>query len=169
MGYGALVAAIRGRKHIRRVSTEKLSGRFQEDSLRRGKDALDREARVINSIYASDEIGSHQWTINPRQHVIVHHVDLTKSRPHLAHFRDKPGRKRREGDVALLDFDAFFAERHKEVTPSVRIDDGLKSDLRFMHLQGREWLQGGSGWSVGIANCADEVSDDADIRIERLR
>src|SRR5205807_8149124 len=74
----------------------------------------------------------------------------------------KPGRPRGESDVAFLEIHPLFSEGEEEIPAGVRIDDGMKADLRFVHLQGRKGADGVS------AACADEITDYTDIRVQGL-
>ena len=101
--------------------------------------------------------------------MIVHHIDLAEGGAHLSHLSDEAAGQSGKGDVTLFEVDAFFAERDEEVSAGVRINDRLEAHFRFVHLECRRGLQG-DGTLLGIAaQCADEISDDTDIGIERFR
>ena len=168
MCHSTYIASIRRREHVGRVAAKHLPRSFKEDALGSRQNALHREPGVINAVLAADQVRTHQRTIHPGQHVIVHHVDLTKCGSHLADFRHESSRQCREGNVAFLEIDAFLAERHEEIPARVRIDDRLQADLRLMHLQRRERLQGRQRRSVGVAGSSNKIADHADVRVQRL-
>ena len=93
----------------------------------------------------------------------MHHIDLAKNRTHFPHSGHDAGRQCGECDVALFEVHARLTERNEKVATCVRIDDGLKSDLGFMHLERRSWLH------RIAAGLADEISNHADVGVQGLR
>src|SRR5216684_8108399 len=89
-------------------------------------------------------------------------VDLPELRAHFANLQKKPGGKRGKGHIGFLDVYTGFAKGNERVGTRVGIDDGLQADFGFVHF---ERARGRNG----VASCgADEVTNQADIRVEEL-
>src|SRR6266496_1657117 len=99
MRHGADIAAVFSMKDVASIAAKYLARSLQENSLRRRQDALDRDSGVVDAILASHQVGADQRPVDPRKHVVVHGVDLTKCRPHLAHLRNDAPWKSRKRDV----------------------------------------------------------------------
>src|SRR5690349_25032574 len=117
-----------------RVAAEKLSYRLHKDALGCRQNALHRDAGVVETIFATDQIVVHERAIDPGQHVVVHRVYLPKGASEFTHLGHKPGWQRRQCYVSLLQIHAFFSEGQEEVSARVWVDNGLNTELRFMHL-----------------------------------
>ena len=92
----------------------------------------------------------------------MHHVDFAKRRTHLPHFGHDTGWQCGECNVAFFQVHARFTEGNEKVAARVGIDDGLKSDFGFMHLERRCRLH-------RITAClTDEISDHTDVWIQRF-
>ena len=99
-----------GMKHIVGVTAKHLPRHIHEKPLGRGKNVLNRKARVVDAIFPAHQVGVDQRTIDPRQHVVVHRIHLAESRPHFPYLCHKTLGDRRERDVTLLHIYAFLAE-----------------------------------------------------------
>ena len=91
--------------------------------------------------------------------MIVNGVDLPKVSTLLTDLEQQSRGERREGDVSLFDVYARLAEREEGIGAGVRIDDGLQTYFRFVHLQRRRRR------NVVASGRADEIADQADIWI----
>ena len=149
-------------ENVLAVAAEDLRGAFQEEALGRGKNAAERQARVVDAVFAAHQILGDQRPVDPGQHVVVQRVDLAEGRAHLADFELQSGGQRGEGDVALFQIDALLAEGEEEIGAGVGVDDFLEADFAFVHFERRR------GASAVIAGGADEIADHADIGVEHL-
>ena len=122
-----------------------------------------RDARVVDAIFAADEVQRDERPIGPRQHVVVHRVDLAERGAHLSDLCQQPARQRRQCGVAFLERDALLAKRQEEVGTGIRIDDGLKRRFRLVHLERRLGIDG------IVASGPEEITDDRNVRIKDLR
>src|SRR5258708_33578343 len=118
----AYVAAARRAEHVRRISAKELRGAFEEDSFRRRQQSRQREADIVEAVFAASEVLAHQWTIGPWQDVVVLRVYFSESRAHLAHSQTQSGGQGGEGEEGFFDIHARFAERDKGVGAGIRID-----------------------------------------------
>src|SRR5262249_6896909 len=66
-------------KNIGRVAAVDLSGKVHKPVLGRGKDVLNRDAGIVNAVLTAHQVLRHQRTVHPRQHMVVHGVDLAES------------------------------------------------------------------------------------------
>ena len=89
-------------------------------------------------------------------------VDLAKLRAHFADFQKKPGGKRGEGHIGFFDVYAGFAKGNESVGARVGIDDGLQADFGFVQ------FERGRGRNVVASRGADEVTNQADVRVEEF-
>src|SRR6266700_4792463 len=110
MFHCAYVAPLLGRKNVVGVAAKTLPGGFEKNAFRRRQDPLQREASIVNSVFTANEVGSNQWAVHPRQHVIVQRVDLAERRSHLANFGHEARGQRSESYVALLEIHTLFTE-----------------------------------------------------------
>ena len=85
MPYGGDVAALVGLEDAVGVSAEDLRRAFEEDAFGGGQDAAEREAGVVDSVLAAQQILAHQRAVGPGQHVVVQRVHFAKCGAHLAH------------------------------------------------------------------------------------
>src|SRR2546425_13107365 len=135
MSYIAHIAALaRLEQRVARVAPEDLASRLEEHP-RVWNEARDRNARIVDAIFAAHEVVDDQRPIRPRQDMIVKPVHLAERRAHLADLREQTAWQLRKGEEALLEVDTFLAKRNEEVRAGVRIDDRLEGRLRFVHLQ----------------------------------
>ncbi len=89
-------------------------------------------------------------------------VDLAEFGAHFPDFQEESRGKRRESDVTLLDIHAGFAEGDKGIGARIGVDNGLQTDFGFVEFEG-------AGRRNGVAaGRANEVADQADVRIEQL-
>src|SRR6185369_5478631 len=66
-------------------------------------------------------------------------------------------------DEPFLEVDALLTEREEEIGARVRVDDGLKRDLRFVHLERRRRVH------RVLARGAEEIADHSHVGIEHFR
>ncbi len=121
-----------GRDRIARIATENLSRTFEEQVLRTRENAGNGNTRIVDSIFAAQQIHGRKRPVNVIQSVVVNGVHLSKSSAHLAHSGDESFGQGGECDVALFDGHVLLAERHKKVATSVGVNDGLHAQFRFM-------------------------------------
>ena len=126
---GADVAALLLLKYIAGVAAEELAGDVQEKSLGCRKNTLDRNPSIVDAVFAADQVGGDQWTVNPRQHVIVQSVHLAECRAHLADPGDESCRKSGEGNVTLFEIHALFTKGDEKVAARIGIDNRLQSNF----------------------------------------
>ena len=144
------------------VAAENLRGAFEEPVLWSGQNAGEGEAGVVDAIFAADEIHGGEGTVNEAESMVVDGVDLAEAGAHLADSGDEAGREPGEGDVALFDIDAGFAEREEEIAAGVGVNDGLDAELGFVH------LEAGRRSDAIVPGGGDEIADHADVGIEEL-
>ena len=142
-------------------AVEHLAGRLEEDPRVRNQ-PRHRNARVVDAVFAADQVLRDQRAIRPRQDVIVERVDLAEGRAHLADLGQQAAGQLGEGDEPFLEVDAFLAERNEEIGARVRVDDRLERDLRFVHLERRNRVD------VVRPGGAEKIADDRDVRVEHL-
>ena len=94
--------------------------------------------------------------------MVVNGVDLAKLRAHFSDFQKKPGGKRGEGHIGFFDVYAGFAKGNESVGARVGIDDGLQADFGFVQ------FERGRGRNVVASRGADEVTNQADVRVEEF-
>src|SRR6202047_3102799 len=92
------------------VAPENLPGQLHEYALGGGKYALEGDARIIDSVFASHQVAGYQRPINPGQHMVVQGVYLPKGPAEFAHFRHQARGQSRERDVALFQIDALLSK-----------------------------------------------------------
>src|SRR5712675_805208 len=92
----------------------------------------------------------------------VNGVDLDQVSELLTNLEQQSCGESRVGDVSLLHVYVCFAEREERVGARIRIDNGLKTYFRFMQLERRSWRD------VIVAHRANEIADQADVRIEEF-
>src|SRR5207245_2023479 len=155
-----VLAAFRGEEIIR-IAAENLSGALGKPALGSGDEACERQAGIIDTVFAADEIVGDKRAVDVLKSVIVDGVDLAKFGAHFANFEKQSRGKRSEGDVGFFDVHAGFAEREKRVGASVRIDDGLHADFGFVQFERF------AGRDVVVSRSADEIADQADVGIDR--
>src|SRR5215469_4303919 len=165
---GADIAARLRLKDVGRISTKHLARSLEENALGRGKNPLQGESGIIDAVFTSDKVRAYQGPVHPRQHVIVHHVDLTKGGPHLADFGHESSRECSKCDVALFQVHALLTKRDEEIAASIRINDRLQPDLGLMHLHGGEGLLRCQWWYGTVACRTDKVADHTNVGIQRL-
>src|SRR6266496_1670554 len=103
MLHRARVASLLGVKHIVGIPAKHLPCGLQKNAFWCGQDALKREAGIVNPVLAAHKISTHQRTIYPRKHMVMHQVDLAENRAHLPNFRDESRWKCGERDIALFE------------------------------------------------------------------
>ena len=148
-------------EHFRRRSSEDLTGGLEEDPGVRNQ-ARHRQASVADALVSANEIGCHERPIRPREHVGVHHVDLAERRTHLARSEQQPAWQRWKRDEPFLERHALVSKRQEEIAPGIRVDDCLKRQLRFLHLESRRW------GDLIPAGGAQKVSDHGHVWIEHV-
>ena len=121
----AEVAPLSRMVQVAGVAAEHLPGRLEKYPGVRNQ-PRDRDARIVDPIFAAHQILRDQRPVGPRKHVVVQSVDLAERRAHLADSHQQSPRQRRERHVAFLEADTFFAEGDEEIGARVRIDDRLK-------------------------------------------
>src|SRR5882724_5828517 len=156
-----ILAAFRG-EDIIRIAAKNLSGALGKPALGSGDESCEREAGIIDTVFAADEIVGDKRAVDVLKSVIVDGVDLAKFGAHFADFEKQSRGKRSEGDVSFFDVHAGFAEREKRVGTSVRINDGLHADFGFVQLKRF------AGRDVVVSGSADEIADQADVGIEQF-
>src|SRR5262249_34174049 len=110
------------------ITTEHLSGCLKKHPWV-GYKPRNRDAGVADAVFAANQVRRDERPVGPWQHVIVQSVDLAKRRAHLADLGQKSARERCEGQVSLLEIDAFLAKRQKEVGTRVWVDNSLERRL----------------------------------------
>src|SRR6266446_2581733 len=151
-----------GLEHVRGITAQYFGAAFEEPVLRRRQEAREEEAGVVDAVLPADQIIGDERPVNERQGVIVNGVDLAKVSARLADLQQQASGERREGDVSLFNVHTRFAERQEGIGARVGIDDGLKTYFRFMHFERPAWRD------VIVARRADEIADQADVRVEEL-
>ena len=162
MADNAGVLAAVGGENVAGIAPEDLGRSLEKPVFGRGQEARKRNARIVDAIFAANEIVGHQRPINKWQRVVVDGVDLAEFGAHFADFQKEPRGKRSKGDVTFLDVYAFFAEGDEGIGACVGVDDGLQADfglVEFKRARRRNGVAPGR---------ADEVADQADVRIEEL-
>src|SRR5262249_18369953 len=97
-------------ENIAGIAPKDLSRSFGKPIFRRGQEARERDSRVVNSVFASDEVVRHQRAIDVRKSVVVNRIYFAEFSTHLADLHQQTGRERGEGEIALLNVHAFFAK-----------------------------------------------------------
>src|SRR5215813_3256753 len=92
--------------------------------------------------------------------MVVQCIHLAEGRAHLACFGYEILGQRSEGDETFFQIHTFFTEGDEEVGASVRIDDGLQSNFRLMH------LERGRGIDRVVSQSTDEIANHADVGIQ---
>src|SRR5947208_1496464 len=159
--HAGVLAAVGG-ENVAGIAPEDLGRSLEKPVFGRGQEARKRNARIVDAIFAANEIVGHQRPINKWQRVVVDGVDLDELAAHFADFQKEPRGKRSKGDVTFFDVYAFFAEGDEGIGSCVGVDDGLQVDfglVDFKRARRRNGVAPGR---------ADEVADQADVRIEEL-
>src|ERR1700732_3824246 len=104
-----------------RIASENLGSALHKPSLRRGYEAGERHAGVIDAIFASDEIIGDKRPIDVGERVIVNRIDLAKISAHLADFQQQAGGKRRESHVSFFDIDTSLAEGEEGIGAGIGV------------------------------------------------
>src|SRR5436853_6875074 len=87
-------------------------------------------------------------------------VHFAKIAAEFAHSCNESTGQSRKGDVTFFKIHARFSESQEEVPACVRIDDGLKTQFAFVHLQSRDWILSyrDERWRhVRLANRSDKI------------
>src|SRR6059058_4673844 len=114
MRHRADILALRGLenalKAFSRITPEHLARGLEKQSFGSGNDTLNRKSRVVYAVFATNQIGRDQGSIDPRQDVVVHRIDFAKGRAHLSYLSHEAFRKSGKGNVTFLQIHAFLAE-----------------------------------------------------------
>src|SRR5260370_8291410 len=145
------------------IAAKALTRKLQEPILGRRNNVLNGNPGVVDAVFAADQVLRHQRTVHPGQYVVVQRVHFAEGSAHFAAFSDESGRQGREGEKAFFGGNSGVREREKKVSSSGGMDNGLHSQLRFVHLE--RW-RGINGIMPGAG---DEVADHADIGVQSLR
>src|SRR6266436_330294 len=124
--------------------------------------AIGAEVADVDDVLAADQIVGDERPVDEGKGVIVNSVDLPEVGALLADLEQQASGERSKGDVCFFDVYAGFAEGEEGIGARIRIDDGLKTYFRFVHLQRTSWRD------VIVARGADEIADQADVRIEEF-
>src|ERR1700736_1868795 len=125
VSYHTHIFAVIGLEHLGRIATENLSRTFEEPVLRTREDAGNGNTRIVDSIFAAQQIHGRKRPVNVIQRMVVNGIHLAEGSTHFAHSSDESFGQRGECDVTLFYVHALLAEREKKVATSVRVNDGL--------------------------------------------
>src|SRR5712691_167472 len=133
------VLAAAGLENIRGITAQYFAAAFEEPVLRRRQEAREEEAGVVDAVLAADQIIGDERPVDEGKGVIVNSVDLPEVGALLADLEQQASGERSKGDVCFFDVYAGFAEGEEGIGARIRIDDGLKTYFRFVHLQRTSW------------------------------
>src|SRR6266403_1079638 len=162
MADNAGILAAVGGENVTGIAAENLGGSLEEPVFRGGQETRQGDAGIVDAVLAADEIVGRQRPVNEWQGVIVDGVDFAEFGAHFSHFQKESRRERSEGDVTFLDVYAGFAEGDEGVGARVGVDDGLHTHFGLVEFERARWRNGVA------SGRADEVADQADVRIEKL-
>ena len=132
---GGDAVAIVSAEKVARIAPENLRRALEEDLLGRRDDAAERQSRVVNAVFATDQVLRDQRAIRPRQHVVVQGIDGAEGGAHLAGSHLEATRESRKRDIALFQVDALLAEAEEKICAGVGVENGLEGHLAFVHFE----------------------------------
>src|SRR6266446_630806 len=162
MADNAHVLAAVGGENVTGIAAVNLGRSLEEPVFRRRQEPRKRDAGIVDTVFAADEIVGHQRPVNERQGVIVDGVDLAEFGAHLADFQKESSRKRSKGDITFLDVYAGFAKGDESIGTRIGINNGLHADFGFVEFERARWRNGVASGST------NEVANQTDVRIEEL-
>src|SRR5437016_13305361 len=126
-----ILTAVSGKKVIG-IAAEDLSCAFSKPTLGSWNKACQREAGIVNAIFATNEVVGGKGTVNILKSVIVNGVDLAEFGAHFADFEKKSCGKRSESDVGLFNVHFGFTIRVGCVCPIMGVHVGQHIDFRIL-------------------------------------
>src|SRR6266566_2674199 len=156
------VLAAVGGENVIGITTINLGRSLKEPVLGRRQEPRERNARIIDAVFAPNEIVCDERPIDERQGVIMNGVDPPKFSAHFADLQKQARRKRCERDVAFFNVHSFLAKREKGISPRVGVDDGLHADLGLVQF---ERARRRNRVVTGVAN---KVANQTYVWIEQL-